>query len=299
MRKSDRYGLNLVEGSDIVNPLVQDVPNYEIIDEEMGKNADAGVPLATELLSGTVHALTRENPNASMFRFVATAKYTSGDTFTVDGVQVSALLTTGEPLATGCYVINSNVLCCLVGTVLTMFCANSLAEIRAVDSERLGGEEAKYYAKTADVTQAINLAQDANDISISNRNAIAKLSENLNFRVYDYETKYVVNNDQPHASLPPVTIENDGIIVASVSTVSDKTYSYGISFSELYINGELVHTEGVRISDNSQLNHGSSFTRVINVKSGDVLTSKSSATKNGTHTHHLNLLCIGCLVKEV
>lgn len=177
MRKSENYGLNLVEGSDIVNPLVQDVPNYEIIDEEMAKNANAGIPVATELLTGTVHALTRENPNASMFRFVATANYKTGDTFTVDGVQVTALLTTGEPLATGCYVINSNVLCCLVGTVLTMFCANSLAEIHAVDSDKLGGELPSYYAKASSVVEAVNLAQNANDISLANQEAIGKLND--------------------------------------------------------------------------------------------------------------------------
>lgn len=175
MRKSERFGLNLVEGSDIVNPLVQDVPNYEMIDEQMGKNADSSVPIATELLSGTVHALTRENPNASMFRFVATANFKTGDTFTVDGVQVTALLTTGEPLATGCYVINSNVLCCLVGTVLTMFCANSLSEIHAVDSEKLGGQNANYYASAESVVEAINLSQNANTISLSNSDKISKL----------------------------------------------------------------------------------------------------------------------------
>lgn len=176
MRKSNRYELNLVEGSDIVNPLVQDVPNYEIIDEELGKNADAGVPLATELLTGTVHALTRENPNAPMFRFVATANYKSGDTFTVDGVQVTALLTTGEPLATGCYVINSNVLGCLVGTVLTLYCANSLAEIHAVDSDKLGGEYAEYYASANSVVEATNLAQNANQISLANAGHINEMN---------------------------------------------------------------------------------------------------------------------------
>ena len=176
MRKSDNYGLNLVEGSDIVNPLVQDVPNYEIIDVEMAKNANAGVPLATELLTGTVHALTRDNPNAPMFRFVATANFKTGDTFTVDGVQVTALLTSGEPLATGCYVINSNVICCLVGTVLTMFCSNSLAEVHAIDSDKLGGESPEYYGKATDVVAAINLAQNANQISLSNRENISELT---------------------------------------------------------------------------------------------------------------------------
>ena len=33
MRKSEYYELNLVEGTDVVNPLVQDVPNYERIDD--------------------------------------------------------------------------------------------------------------------------------------------------------------------------------------------------------------------------------------------------------------------------
>ena len=178
MRKSDRYELNLVEGSDIVNPLVQDVPNYERIDTELGKNADAGVPVATELLSGTVHALTRENPNAPMFRFVATSNYKAGDTFTVDGVQVTALLTSGEPLATGCYVINSNVLCCLVGTVLTMFCSNSLADVHAVDSDKLGGKGAEYYASANSVVEAVNLAQNSNQISLSNKKDIDELKEN-------------------------------------------------------------------------------------------------------------------------
>lgn len=179
MRKTNNYELNLVEGSDIVNPLVQDVPNYEIIDTEMHKNANNSIPLATELLSGTVHALTRENPNASMFRFVATSNFKSGETFTVDGVQVTALLTTGESLATGCYVINSNVLCCLVGTVLTLFCANSLVEIHAVDSDKLGGEDAGYYAPNSSVVEAINLAQNANQISLSNKEEIDAVVDNL------------------------------------------------------------------------------------------------------------------------
>ena len=179
MRKSENYGLNLVEGTDIVNPLVQDVPNYEVIDAEMKKNADAGVPVATELLSGTVHALTRENPDAPLFRFVATSNYKSGDTFTVDGVQVTALLTSGEPLATGSYVINSNVICCLSGTVLTLFCSNSLADVHAVDSDKLGGNDAGYYATANSVVEAINLAQNANTISLANQSDIEELRDSI------------------------------------------------------------------------------------------------------------------------
>lgn len=175
MRKSTHYEFNLVEGSDIVNPLVQDVPNYERIDEELYKNSNIGIPMATELLSGTVHELTRENPNSPMFRFVATSNFKTGETFTVDGVQVTALLTSGETLPNGCYVINANVLCCLVGTVLTMFCANKLSDVFAVDSEKLGGELPAFYATAQQVANAITIAQSANDISLANERELALL----------------------------------------------------------------------------------------------------------------------------
>lgn len=99
MRSSTHFGLNLVEGSDIVNPLVQDVPNYEAIDEQMYKNKNGGIGTATELVSGTVHAITRQIATAAMFRFTATSKYNYGDTFTVDGVSVSATAPDGEALA--------------------------------------------------------------------------------------------------------------------------------------------------------------------------------------------------------
>lgn len=178
MRKSTHYNLNLVEGSDKVNPLVQDVPNYESIDMELYKNASAGVQLATELKSGTVHALTRTNPNAPMFRFVATSEYTLGDTFTVDGVQVTALLSNGKPLTSGCYVVNANVLCCLVGTQLTMFVPSGIT--KADDSEKLGGQLPSYYAKTEAVNDAITTAQNANLIALNNQKSISILNTNLN-----------------------------------------------------------------------------------------------------------------------
>lgn len=178
MRKSNHFELNLVEGTDIVNPLVQDVPNYEAIDEQMYKNANGGISVATELLGGTVHALTRENPNSAMFRFVATSDFSTGDTFTVDGVQVTALMTTGEPLSGGAYVINSNVLCCLVGTLLTLFVAQG-GDVFASDSEKLGGNGADYYASATSVVEAVNIAQGANNISLNNQQAISQLNSQI------------------------------------------------------------------------------------------------------------------------
>jgi hypothetical protein len=121
MQNSTYYNLKLVEGTDTVNPLTVDVPNYETIDEQMHNNSVAGVGFATELANGSNHAITRENSECPVFRFIASAEWKLGDSVSVDGVPVSALLPSGETLPTGAYVINANVLCILTGTNLTIF----------------------------------------------------------------------------------------------------------------------------------------------------------------------------------
>lgn len=173
MQLSDYYELNLVEGTDTVNPLTIDRPNYVKIDEVMHDNAVSGVGLATELTSGTVHALTRENPETAVFRFVATSESKAGDTYTVDGVQVTALLPSGIPLADGSYVINSNVLCCLTGSLLTFYLTTS--DEVASDSEKLGGELPAYYAKSTDLASVSNVANNASNMSLSNQTALGGL----------------------------------------------------------------------------------------------------------------------------
>ena len=121
MRNSTYYNLKLVEGTDIVNPLTTEVPNLIKIDETMHENAIAGVTLATELTNGTVHALMRENSDCAVIRFIATSEWKAGDSVTVDGLPVTVLLPSGETLPDGAYVINTNVLCILTGTNLTIY----------------------------------------------------------------------------------------------------------------------------------------------------------------------------------
>lgn len=129
MTTTTYYNLNVVEGTDIVNPLTVDNPNYERIDEVMHSNAVSGVTLATEIANATVHAITRENSECAVIRFIATSEWKAGDTATVDGVPVTALLPSGETLPDGAYVINANVLCILTGTNLTVY-----AERKKVDN---------------------------------------------------------------------------------------------------------------------------------------------------------------------
>lgn len=174
MNQTTNYELKQYEGSDTFNPLQVDVPNLTTIDAVMHENAINSIPKATHVLSGTVHAIVRDNPDACFFVFVATADFTFGDSFTVDGIAYTAQLTDGQQLNTDAFVENANVLCCLEGSELTMYCASTGT---APDANRLGGELPSYYATQADMTQAQDDISDnasaINDISGELHNVIS------------------------------------------------------------------------------------------------------------------------------
>ena len=171
MRKTTNYELNIAEGSDKYNHLTIDNPNYEKIDTTMKENENGAVQTASELKSGTVHAITRNKPDASMFRFVATSDYTSGETFTVDGQQVTALLPNGATLGTGAYHINANVLCCLVGTNMTVYTTGVPENI---DATTLDGHSANYFATNSALNDVKSTAESAGIVA---NNALSKVSD--------------------------------------------------------------------------------------------------------------------------
>lgn len=152
MQKSTYYNLNLVEGTDTVNPLITDVPNYEVIDEQMHNNSIAGITLAVEVGNANVHSLTRENTECSAIRFVATTNWKAGDTATVDGVPVTVLLPNGEVPPTNAYVINANVFGVLTGSLLTIYVApavsNSAEDITYGDSNVAAALDAQTLKQT-------------------------------------------------------------------------------------------------------------------------------------------------------
>lgn len=178
MLTSTHYNLNIVEGTDLVNPLTVDNPNYQAIDTAMYENSLRSVPVATELKSGTVHAITRTNTNAPMFRFVATSDFVAGETFTVDGTQVTAYTTDSQPLTSNSYRIGVTVLACLVGTIMTVF-VSSGSVTTARNAERLGGELPAYYGTRTDVASAVNTAQSAFSIAQANQTNIARLTNRV------------------------------------------------------------------------------------------------------------------------
>ena len=182
MTTTTYYDLNIVEGTDIVNPLTVDNPNYEKIDETMHNNAISGVTLATEIANATVHALNRENSECAVIRFIATSNWRAGDTMTVDGVPVTVLLPSGETLPDGAYVINANVLCILTGTHLTVY-----AERKKIDN----ASEIRY-----------------NDTNVAA--AITKLNVNLK-NLVQTDTTTVTTDASGNAMLP---LSRDKILVA-------------------------------------------------------------------------------------
>ena len=169
MTNTTYYNLNIVEGTDIVNPLIVDNPNYEKIDETMHNNAVAGVTLATEIANATVHAITRENSDCAVIRFIATSEWKAGDTATVDGVPVTALLPSGETLPDGAYVINANVLCILTGTNLTIYAERKKVENAndiAYNDTTVGAELVRLDEKVDNVNKDYNSIGTFTELSV-------------------------------------------------------------------------------------------------------------------------------------
>ena len=128
MQYTTNYNLITVEGTDVVNPLVQMNPNFTDIDSIMKDNADATVARATCTKTGTTHAVVTTNSDAAMQRFTATGNWETGDTMTIDGVTVSVYLPDGTAPQTGCFVINSEVIIAINGTRVTLYCAPALSQ---------------------------------------------------------------------------------------------------------------------------------------------------------------------------
>ena len=124
MTTTTNYGYNVVDGSDQVNIQNQIAPNFTAIDADLKAVSDAATTVATHTVAGTVHQLVRNDSDRAVLRFVATGDFATGDTFTVDGLSVTARLVNGEALQTGCFKINNCVEAVLVGTVLNVNAVN-------------------------------------------------------------------------------------------------------------------------------------------------------------------------------
>lgn len=127
------FGFNIAEGTDTVNLLTQCYPNFTSLDSILQGVKETGITTSVATKTGTNFAVVRTDTDCNVFRFVATANYAAGDTFTVDGVAVTATTPAGTALPAGAFVINQSVLAILNSSVLTVFAGGAAGNIDASD----------------------------------------------------------------------------------------------------------------------------------------------------------------------
>lgn len=180
------YNFNKPAGTDLVNPLTDTIPNWDLADAALHGLSIASIGTATEVVTLGVHALTRvNNPDAKFFQFIATGDYDAGETFTVDGVAIAAAAPDGSALATDCYVTGSVVLCSLNvdNTLLTLYVPASASGGTAADSERLGGELPAYYASKA-YADSIKSTSDAAASAIAKKTLVNVYYDAITGKLY-------------------------------------------------------------------------------------------------------------------
>lgn len=144
MQTTTHYGFNIVEGTDIVNPLTQLNPNFTTLDTELYDVSLETIGNATEVVSGGVHAITRSDATKTTFKFVATGDFMEGNTFSVDGVAVTAKTLSGANVPGGAYVTGSIVIASLNGNNLTVY-ASDVEDVTADDVSVSGGGSVQDY----------------------------------------------------------------------------------------------------------------------------------------------------------
>ena len=230
MNTTTNYGLKQYEGTDLFNPLTVENVNMGDIDTSMKAISDHSVGAATELTTGTVHAITRADADRNVFLFVATSNFTAGDTFTLDGNQVSALTPDGQQLATGSYVIGSSVLCALHDTLITVY----VNPAKAKDADMLDGHDSSYYATDSDLDTVSGTIQAVSDkvgtavlttTAPDCSGAINELNTHLSniSKVVTDTITLTINANGAFSSIPDLTVANSVVLSVTIDS-----YAIGI-----------------------------------------------------------------------
>ena len=96
--------------------------------------------------SGNAHQLTTENTSSENIKFFATSAFVRGDTFTFNGVVVTARTTDGRDLATNFFIANTIVECFRKGNVLYFgSSSNSINDDTTGVSYHLGMDNGQMY----------------------------------------------------------------------------------------------------------------------------------------------------------
>ena len=160
MQYTPNFNFMIAEGTDTVNLLTQCYPNFTALDTILQAIKEAGVTEAVTTKVGTVHNIVRNVADCNVIRWVNTANYAAGDTFTVDGSPVTATTMDGQSLPAGAFVINQSCLAILNGTVLTFVGGGGAATAAGTSYDNTGSGLA-----ATDVQDAIDeLTSDLDDV---------------------------------------------------------------------------------------------------------------------------------------
>lgn len=236
MSNTQYLNLNKPSGSDLVNPLTDTFPNWDIVDNAYHSLDIRALGRATELVSQGVHAITILDTDCKTIKWTATANFTAGDTFTVNGIQCNAYLPSGEALGTNAYVSGAQVIGSLNddNSAITIYVPQGSVAV-ASDSERLGGELPAYYA-TKQYADGIKSTADSASQLIQKKALVNTY--------YDSGAKklYQVNSDGTVGGEIIMSRELDFANAINITTTNITTskagaivYSYSASSGELSV----------------------------------------------------------------
>ena len=266
MQQSTNYNFNLPEGTDLVNLLTQLIPNWNSLDSILRGIQNDTFETVTETVALGVHALTRLDTNAKLIKWVATANYTAGETFTVDGTPITASTPSGNTLATGAYVSGAIVIAAINSdeTAMTVFVTGTNV---ASDSERLGGKLPTYYATASDLSDA---QTDITDLdNLMGNTSISAIGDGTVTGAISS-----VNNDveelRRNGTMPALDYANAHAITQTSYTPSVDGY-LDLCFGSWYT--ESCTVDGEDVVGTAAGSTNSSISKFLPIKAGSVINS--------------------------
>lgn len=274
MQTTTNYSLKTYQAGDLFNPLTTDNANMETIDTDLKAVSDRAIGRATELVSQGVHAITVLDTDCKTIKWVATANFTAGETFTVNGIQCNAYLPSGEALGTNAFVSGAQVIGSLNddNSAITIYVPQGSVAV-ASDSERLGGELPAYYATKAYADGIKSTADSAS--TLIQRKALVNT-------YYDSSSKklYMVNSDGTQGGeikmIPELDLNNKVEITTSSITTSKQGAIVGYLGTTSTI---FVTVNGDQVACASQ-NNGRANINIGGISSGSTIALSGTNASN-------------------
>lgn len=266
MTTTTNYGYTVVVGSDTPVNIQNDIaPNFTAIDTDLKAVSDSSITVATHTVAGTVHNLVRTDADRNVLYFVATGDMAAGDTFTVDGVTVTARLVNGESLATGSFKINNNVFGILVGTVLNLYVPGATATASGTTYDNTGSGLTATNVQDAIDEVLGDIPTSLPATSITYNNTLSGLTAT--------DVQYAI--DEVNAKVTPTTI----------SITTDGAQTYGQLFTA--IKNQVDFT---KVTPNAYINMWGGILRIENISSGSLEFAKA---RNGANAWNIQTITLG------